>query len=58
MRHVAFHAESVVMADPDGGCHLVGFADHGSGVKRYLLLQRAFSFDERDRALGIDSYHV
>jgi hypothetical protein len=53
-----FEAECVVVAHPDGECHLVGFADRKFGTQVYLMLHRAFEFDEQDVDLGMDTYHV
>lgn len=58
MRHVAFHADSVVATCAEGGGPLVGLAGQGADSARYLLLQRACSFDPQDRALGMETYHV
>ena len=58
MGSFAFEATSVAVADPDGDFHVVGFADHASNTKYYLILQRALEFDEQDVALGMDTYHI
>ncbi len=54
----AFEAKSVAVEHPDGEFHLVGFADHEFNTNIYLMLQRAFEFDEQDVELGMDTYHV
>ena len=36
---------------------LLGFADHEFETKEYLMLQRAFEFDENDVELGLNSYY-
>ena len=58
MGSFAFEAQSVVVAHPEGEFHLVGFADHESNTKVYLMLQRALAFDEQDVALGMDTYQI
>jgi hypothetical protein len=58
MESFVLQAESVAVEHPKRGCHLVGFADQAPDTKTYLLLQRAFAFDEQDVALGMDTYHV
>jgi hypothetical protein len=58
MTTVAFKAKCVVTKHPEGGCHLVGFADQEFDTKLYLMLQRAFEYDEQDVASGMDTYHV
>jgi hypothetical protein len=45
---LSFHAESVAVADPDGHCLLVGFADRADGAGQYLMLQRPFEDDAAD----------
>ncbi|MFJ4347437.1 Imm10 family immunity protein [Pseudomonas sp. NPDC089401] len=37
---------------------LAGLADHLAQPQLYVLLQRAEAFNEQDRALGMDTYHV
>ena len=54
----AFEAQCVVTEHPDGHCHLVGFADKEFDTRIYLMLQRAFEFDEQDVELGMNTYHV
>jgi hypothetical protein len=60
MKHFSFTAGSVATADPEGYCHLVGFADGEHGTQHYLMLQRSFEEDEdeQDEELGMDTYHV
>ncbi|MBB4128791.1 hypothetical protein GGR77_004122 [Xanthomonas translucens] len=58
MSSFLLHAGSVAVEHPEGECHLVGFADQAFDTTAYLLLQRAFAFDEQDVALGMDTYHV
>jgi len=55
-----FTATCVVTEDPEGLCHLVGFADKKHDTEQYLMLQRSFEEDEdeQDEALGMDTYHV
>ncbi|CAB5724091.1 Uncharacterised protein [Delftia tsuruhatensis] len=56
----SFTATCITTKDPDGFCHLVGFADKEHGTNHYLLLQRSFAEDEddQDEELGMDTYHV
>jgi hypothetical protein len=58
MTIVAFKAKCVVTKHPEGDCHFVAFADEKFDTKLYLVLQRAFEYDEQDVALGMDTYHV
>ena len=58
MTTVAFKAKCVVTKHLHGDCHLVGFADQKFDTQLYLMLQRAFEYDEQDVALGMDTYHV
>lgn len=58
MGSFAFEAKSVASVHPDHECHLVGFADSHFNTTIYLMLQRAFEFDEQDVALGQDTYHL
>ncbi len=53
-----FRAAYVSLVDPDGDCHMVGFADQEFGAKVYLVLSRDFQFDAADVAHGMDTYHV
>ncbi|GGX06561.1 Imm10 family immunity protein [Undibacterium macrobrachii] len=52
-----FHANCVVTQDPNCEGHLVGFADQDA-AQIYLMLQRAYEYDEQDRELGMDTYYV
>lgn len=54
---VVFHANCVAIEDMEDHW-LVGFADHKFETKQYLMLQRAFKFDEQDCRLGMDTYYV
>lgn len=58
MASFVLQAESVAVEHPERDCHLVGFADQASNTATYLLLQRAFAFDEQDVAMGMDTYHA
>ena len=58
MTTLAFKAECVVTEHPSGDCHLVGFADQQFDTKLYLMLQRAFEYDEEDVGSGMDTYYV
>ncbi|WP_295923446.1 Imm10 family immunity protein [uncultured Xanthomonas sp.] len=58
MSSFVLQARSIAVEHPEGECHLVGFADQALDTTTYLLLQRAFSFDEQDVALRMDTYHV
>lgn len=60
MQAFSFTATSIPTQDPEGFCHLVGFADKEHDTAHYLMLQRAFAEDEdeQDAALGMDTYHV
>ncbi len=58
MSSFAYEAKCVVMEQPDGDFHLVGFADQKFDTRLYLMLQRAFEHDEQDHALGMDTYHL
>lgn len=57
MTTFAFQAEYVATAHPDYACHMVGFADRHVGTDLYLVLQRPYEHDQRDVALGMDTYH-
>lgn len=56
----SFTATCIPTQDPEGFCHLVGFADKEHDTAHYLMLQRAFKEDEdeQDEALGMDTYHA
>jgi Immunity protein 10 len=58
MSSFVFVATCVAIEQPDGEFDLVGFADSEYDPKSYLMLQRAFQFDEQDVKLGMDTYHV
>lgn len=58
MNTFEFEAQCVAVEHPYGDCHLVGFADRKFNTSTYLMLQRAFEFDEQDVELGMDTYHV
>lgn len=55
MRSLVLEAKSVAVAHPDGGIHLIGFADSEFNTSTYLVLQRSLEFDEQDSALGMDT---
>ena len=52
-----FHATGYSACTEDE-VQILGFADDGQPPGHYLLLQRAECFDEQDRQLGMDTYHV
>lgn len=56
----SFTATCIATEDPEGFCHLAGFADRQHGTEHYLMLQRSFEEDEdeQDEELGMDTYHV
>lgn len=60
MTTFSFPATCIATKDPDGFCHLAGFADQQHDTRHYLMLQRSFEEDEddQDEALGMDTYHV
>ncbi|AVP96791.1 hypothetical protein C7S18_06070 [Ahniella affigens] len=58
MSTFAFDAARVAIEQPDNQFDLVGFADSNFGPESYLILQRAFEFDEQDTSLGMNTYHV
>ena len=57
MTVLAFEASKIATVDPDGHCHLVGFASGNTDPQNYLMLQRSFSHDERDWKSGQDTYY-
>jgi immunity protein 10 of polymorphic toxin system len=57
MTLLAFEASKIATVDPDGNCHLVGFASDRTDPQNYLMLQRSFSHDERDWTSGQDTYY-
>ena len=57
MTVLAFEASKIATIDPDGNCHLVGFASDHTDPQNYLMLQRSFSHDERDWTSGQDTYY-
>lgn len=57
MEKFSFHANCVVSREPEDSYYLVGFADHDI-PEYYLMLQRAFEYDDQDIELGMDTYHV
>ncbi|MBO9881229.1 Imm10 family immunity protein [Xanthomonas sp. D-109] len=58
MSSFVLQARSIAVEHPEWECHLVGFADQAFDTTTYLLLRRAFSFDEQDVALRMDTYQV
>jgi hypothetical protein len=50
-------AKSVHATTEDGFWQLA-FADDPIQTQHYLVLQRAFEFDEQDKKLGMDTYYV
>jgi hypothetical protein len=52
-----FHADFVSIEDR-GGFLLVGLVDNEQQVGDYLMLQRAYEFDEQDRRLGMDDVYI
>jgi hypothetical protein len=53
----AFHATCVSVEDTET-CLQVGFADREFGTTQYLMLQRAHSFDDQGRRLGMANVYV
>ena len=51
-------ATDVVVDDGDPDFILVGFDSEGPGLRRYLMLQRSYEFDEQDVALGMDRVYI
>jgi len=45
-------------ASKDDDCYMVGFADDEYDYTHYVLLQRAFMFDEQDTALDMDGEYI
>ena len=37
---------------------LVGFSNNGDNPTEYIILQKALSFDEQDKKLGMDTYYL
>lgn len=37
--------------------YLIGFSDNGDNPDKYVVLQRAFSFEEQDVELGMNTYY-
>lgn len=54
---VKFHANCVSVNYEDDYL-LVGFADDKFDTKEYLMLQRAYKFDEQDVRLGMDDVYI
>ncbi len=52
-----FHAGHVSIEDK-GDQLVIGLVDDKSLVDDYLILQRAYAFDEQDRRLGMDNIHI
>ena len=57
MGTAAFTAK-MAYASKEEGYYMVGFADDEYETKEYILLQKAFEFDEQDIALGMDGEYV
>ena len=57
MGTAAFTAK-MVYASKEEGYYLVGFADDEYETKEYVLLQKAFDFDEQDITLGMDGEYI
>ncbi len=49
------HHVSVV---DDEACTVVTFADHPEMPSRWVMIQRALSYDEQDRRLGMDGIYL
>ena len=47
-----------MVAENDGAAITVGFADHKTDTKKYVLLERSLVCDEQDKALGFDKVHI
>lgn len=54
---MSFEATDVSIHD-DEFCIVAGFADDATSPSRWLVLSRALEFDEQDRVLGHDTYHL
>jgi len=53
----SFHASSVSIEDKDEYL-LIGLVDDEFAAGDYLMLQRAYEFDEQDRRLGMDNVYI
>ena len=59
MNNIEFKAQSIVAEkDCNSGCYTFGLADHPTDVNQYVVLSRAFEFDEQDIKLGMDSEYT
>ena len=48
---------SIVYKVTEDNSYLVGFADDKNEPTEYVIVERAFEFDEQDIKLGMDSYY-
>ena len=54
---INFIANEIVYEVTEYNSYLVGFADDKNEPKEYVIVERAFEFDEQDIKLGMDSYY-
>lgn len=45
-------------ASKEEGCYMVGFADSKDETEKYIILQKAFEFDEQDIQSGMDGEYI
>ena len=49
---------SHVFTGDDDYMTIIGFSNHKDNPEQYVLIQQAHTFDEQDRELGMDKYHI
>lgn len=54
---INFTANDIVYEVTEDNSYLVGFADDKNEPTEYVIVERAFEFDEQDIKLGMDSYY-
>lgn len=54
-----FYCDKIVFENhSDENYLLVGFSNNGDNPTEYIILQKALSFDEQDKELGMDTYYL
>lgn len=54
---INFIANDIIYEVTEDNSYLVGFADDKNDPEEYVIIERAFEFDEQDIKLGMDSYY-
>lgn len=54
---IRFTAHDIIYQMSDDNSFLIGFADDGTDPTEYVIVEKAFEFDEQDIELGMDTYY-